>query len=82
MELDVAELPGSGHTRPRGSTPWRGRCAWGEQIFTREQLHLNGTDGLALVIYSPRASSVGTTAAMRQTGGAPSVSVRAVVRNP
>ena len=28
VELDVAELPGSGHTRPRGSTPWRGRCAW------------------------------------------------------
>lgn len=54
----------------------------GEQIFTREQLRLNGTDGLALVIYSPRASSVGTTAAMRQTGGAPSASVRAVVRNP
>ncbi|WP_312675853.1 helix-turn-helix transcriptional regulator [Microbacterium sp.] len=54
----------------------------GEQVFTREQLRLNGTDGLALVIYSPRASSVGTSAVIRQTGGEPSAPVRVVVRNP
>lgn len=33
------------------------RPGGGEQAFTREQLRLNGTDGLTLVIYSPRASS-------------------------
>ena len=41
----------------RGGAARRARAERGEQIFTREQLHLNGTDGLALVIYSPRAGA-------------------------